>query len=77
MDLIFSGHTHGGQFRLPLIGGLIAPSDSGGFFPEYDGGLYTMGDSCMIVSRGLGNSILPFRINNRAEIVIAELQSLK
>ena len=77
MDLIFSGHTHGGQFRLPGIGGLIAPSDSGGFFPEYDGGQYFLGDSCMIVSRGLGNSILPFRINNRAEIVIAELQSLK
>lgn len=70
-DLVFSGHAHGGQFRLPFIGGLVAPNQ--GFFPEYDAGLYTEDSTNMIVSRGLGNSLFPFRVNNRPEIVIVEL----
>ncbi len=73
IDLAFTGHAHGGQIRLPLIGGLVAPNQ--GLFPEYDGGLYEKDGSCMIVSRGIGNSILPLRINNRPEIVVAELHS--
>lgn len=72
MDLVFSGHAHGGQFRLPFVGGVVAPNQ--GLFPDYDGGLYSDGRTNMIVSRGLGNSIIPFRINNRPEIVVAELQ---
>ena len=71
VDLVLSGHAHGGQFRLPLIGGLVAPNQ--GFFPRYDAGLYTNGGTNMIVSRGLGNSIIPFRFNNRPEIVLVEL----
>lgn len=71
VDLVFSGHAHGGQFRIPLIGGLIAPDQ--GFFPKYDSGLYTSGNTNMIVSRGIGNSIIPLRFNNRPEIIIAEL----
>ena len=50
MDLVLSGHAHGGQFRLPLIGGLIAPNQ--GLFPRYDAGLYSENDTSMIVSRG-------------------------
>lgn len=73
VDLVFSGHAHGGQFRLPFIGGIVAPNQ--GFFPEYDAGQFTEGNTVMIVSRGVGNSILPFRINNRPEIVLVELQS--
>ena len=73
MDLVLSGHVHGGQFRLPLIGGLVAPNQ--GLFPKYDAGLYSEGDTNMIVSRGLGNSILPFRFNNRPEVVLIELKS--
>ncbi|MGO5080754.1 metallophosphoesterase [Oscillospiraceae bacterium LCP25S3_E4] len=71
VDLVFSGHAHGGQFRLPFIGGLVAPNQ--GLFPQYDAGIYTKGDTNMIVSRGLGNSIIPIRFNNRPEIVLLEL----
>ena len=72
VDLILSGHAHGGQFRLPFVGGLVAPNQ--GFFPEYDGGLHTKKNTNMLVSRGVGNSILPFRINNRPEVILIELQ---
>ncbi len=71
MDLVFSGHAHGGQFRLPFIGGLVAPNQ--GFFPEYDAGLFSEGSTTMIVSRGVGNSIIPIRVNNRPEIIVATL----
>ena len=70
-DLVFSGHAHGGQFRIPFAGGILAPGQ--GLFPKYVSGLYSEGDTSMIVSRGLGNSIFPFRINNNPEIIIAKL----
>ncbi len=73
IDLVLTGHAHGGQFRLPLIGPIFAPQQ--GFFPEYSQGTYTEDDTTMIVSRGLGNSIFPFRINNRPEIVAVTLKS--
>ena len=72
MDLVFSGHSHGGQFRLPFVGGLVAPNQ--GFFPEYDAGQFTENATTMIVSRGVGNSIIPLRFNNRPEIVLGELK---
>ena len=72
VDLIFSGHAHGGQFRLPLIGGLIAPNQ--GFFPKYDAGIFSDHNTHMVVSRGLGNSIILFRFNNRPEIILVELK---
>ena len=75
MDLVFSGHAHGGQFRLPFIGGLIAPNQ--GFFPKYDAGLFSEGSTNMIVSRGVGNSIIPIRFNNRPEIVLVTLRNMK
>ena len=67
MDLSFTGHAHGGQFRIPFIGGLVVPDQ--GFFPKYTSGSYKKGDSTMIVNRGLGNSIIPIRIFNRPEII--------
>ena len=70
IDLVFSGHAHGGQFRIPVLGGVIAPDQ--GLFPEYDGGLYEKKGTAMLVSRGIGNSIIPLRINNRPEIILAE-----
>lgn len=71
VDLVLTGHAHGGQFRLPFIGGLYAPNQW--FFPEYDSGLYTEDNTNMIVSRGLGNSLFPFRIGNRPQIILVEL----
>ena len=71
MDLVFSGHAHGGQFHLPFIGGLVAPNQ--GLFPKYDAGLFSEGSTTMIVSRGVGNSIIPIRFNNRPEIIVATL----
>lgn len=71
VDLVFSGHAHGGQVRLPFVGGLAAPNQ--GLFPKYDAGIYSEGSTRMIVSRGVGNSIIPVRINNRPEIIVAEL----
>ena len=70
-DLIFSGHAHGGQFRFPFIGGLLAPDQ--GFFPKYDSGLYRLGKTTMIVSRGLGNSLFPFRLFNGPELIVVKL----
>ena len=72
VDLVFSGHAHGGQFRLPILGGLVAPNQ--GFFPEYDTGLFEQNGTAMLVSRGVGNSIIPIRFNNRPEIVVAILE---
>lgn len=73
VDLVFTGHAHGGQFRLPFVGGIAAPGQ--GLFPKYDDGLYTEAGTSMLVSRGLGNSLFPFRVNNRPEILVAELWS--
>lgn len=71
VDLVLSGHAHGGQFRLPFVGGLVAPNQ--GLFPKYDAGMYANADTIMIVSRGIGNSIIPFRFNNRPEVLLIEL----
>ena len=70
-DLVLSGHVHGGQFRIPGVGGLLAPNH--GFFPKYSAGPYQEGNTTMIVSRGLGNSVIPIRIFNRPQIIIVKL----
>ncbi len=72
-DLVLTGHAHGGQFRLPFIGGVYVPNQ--GLFPKYDAGLFSEGQTHMIVSRGLGNSAFPFRLNNRPEIVAVTLKT--
>lgn len=70
-DLVLSGHAHGGQVRLPGAGGLYAPGQ--GFLPEYTSGLYQIGETSLVVSRGLGNSLFPLRVNNRPEVVLVKL----
>lgn len=72
IHLAFTGHAHGGQIRLPFVGGIFAPNQ--GFFPEYTSGLYQEGNTAMVVSRGLGNSVFPFRIFNRPELVLVQLK---
>ena len=73
IDLVFSGHAHGGQINIPFKGGLVAPGQ--GWFPEYYKGVYEKDNTQMVVNRGLGNSAFPFRINNKPEIIIAELKA--
>lgn len=48
IDLVLSGHTHGGQFRLPVFGGIVAPNQ--GFFPKYLDGVYEKKQTKMVVS---------------------------
>lgn len=73
IDLVLSGHLHGGQVIIPGIGGLYSQLE--GFFPQYDYGQYKIGDSDMIITRGLGSNpkILP-RFNNPPEIVVVDVQ---
>ncbi|MGP6146084.1 metallophosphoesterase [Jeotgalibaca sp. A122] len=73
IDLVLSGHAHGGQIRLPILGALFAPGQ--GFFPEYSLGTYTEKNTTMVVNRGLGNSGIPFRFMNRPEVIIISLES--
>ena len=66
--LVFSGHAHGGQVRLPLVGPLFAPDE--GALPDYTAGMYQAGDTQVVVSRGLGNGT-PFpRLWNPPELVV-------
>jgi len=74
-DVTFSGHAHGGQIRLPLIGPLYAPGQ--GLFPKYTTGIYTSEadhSKKLVVSRGIGNSVFPFRINNKPHLLIITLE---
>lgn len=73
MDLALSGHTHGGQFRIPLIGAVYCPDQ--GFFAKYQSGVYTEGDTTMYLSRGLGSSTIPFRAFCRGELVFITLKA--
>lgn len=71
-DIVFSGHAHGGQWRLPFFKGVIAPDQ--GIHPQYSEGAYMEKKTTMYVSRGLGNSIFPFRFFNNPELVVVILK---
>lgn len=58
-DFIFSGHTHGGQVRMPIVGGLLAPGE--GVLPDFDKGAFLYKNSTIYVDSGLGNTFLPLR----------------
>ena len=72
-DLVLSGHAHGGQVRLPGIGGLFAPGQ--GILPRLTSGVYERGETRLVVSRGLGNSSFPLRVFNPPEIVTVTLRA--
>jgi predicted MPP superfamily phosphohydrolase len=72
IDITFAGHAHGGQIRLPFIGGLFAPQQ--GLFPRYTSGMVKEGAASMVVSRGLGNSLFPLRVFNLPELVVVTLK---
>ena len=71
-DLVMCGHIHGGQMRIPFVGGVASPSRT--LFPTYDAGVFSNRNTDMVVSRGLGNSSFPLRINNPPELVLIVLQ---
>lgn len=71
VDLVLSGHTHAGQICLPFYGGVYAPGQ--GFFPKYLTGKHEKDGTTMIISRGLGNSSIPFRIFNQPELVVINI----
>ena len=73
VDLVFTGHAHGGQVRLPFTDGLFAPGQ--GWLPNQTSGLHEADNTKMIVSRGLGNSIVQQRLFNLPEIVVVDLKS--
>lgn len=72
-DLVLSGHAHGGQVRLPGIGGLFAPGQ--GILPRLTSGVHARGETRLVVSRGLGNSAFPLRVFNPPEIVTVTLRA--
>lgn len=74
-DLILSGHTHGGQVRLPLIGPIIAPGQ--GLFPKFDKGIIKLGNATLYIDSGLGNRLLPIRLFNRVQISNILVESSK
>ncbi|MBE6737456.1 MAG: metallophosphoesterase [Ruminococcaceae bacterium] len=73
IDLCLTGHTHGGQIKLPFIGGLFAPNQ--GFLPKYDSGFFKEKDTTLFISRGVGNSQFPVRFLNPPEIPIFVLNA--
>lgn len=75
IDLVLSGHTHGGAIRIPFFGAVFSPDE--GLFPRYSKGLYKENGSCLVVSAGLGNTVLPIRINNFPEIVVIDVENSK
>ncbi len=74
VDLVFTGHAHGGQIRLPFTDGLFAPGQ--GILPKYTSGIRKKENTTMVINRGLGNSVFPFRIFNRPELVLVTIENV-
>ena len=72
-DITLAGHMHGGMVRIPFVGGLFSPEKE--YFPKYASGMFTEGNSSMIVNRGLGNRVFGLRFWNCPEITVITLKS--
>ena len=73
-DLVLSGHIHGGIIKIPIIDvGVLSPEKK--FFPKYDSGEFKVGDTTMIVNRGIGTSSIKLRVFNNPEISVITLKS--
>jgi len=73
VDLVLSGHAHGGMIRLPFTDGLVGPSHE--LFPTYTSGVYSECNTNMVVTRGLGNHLGWTRFLNNPEVVVVELRA--
>lgn len=72
IDLILSGHTHGGQIRVPFIGALVAPGQ--GYFPKLDKGIYQWEkEKYLYIDSGLGTTWMPIRFLNQSQITFITL----
>lgn len=74
VDLVLSGHAHGGLVRLPIFGGIFTHGNDTA--AKRVAGTFTEGNTTMVVSRGVGNNSVIPRFNNNPEIVIVELKSI-
>ncbi len=72
-DLVLSGHGHGGVIRLPVVGGLIDTDHT--LNAHYEDGLYTRGETQMVVSRGLGNNPHTLRLFNLPQVLTVVLEA--
>ena len=72
VDLVLSGHAHGGMVRLPFTDGLIGPQYE--LLPTYTSGIYTENNTTMVVSRGLGNHLGWTRFLNNPQVIVVELR---
>ncbi len=74
-DLVLAGHVHGGMVRIPGWKGIVSPAVR--LFPKYDGGLFRIGKSTMLLSRGLGMHTIPIRLFNPGEVLVVDFESEK
>ena len=73
-NLVLSGHTHGGQVRLPFFGAIFVPGQ--GFFAKYDKGLFDINSKTKLyIDSGLGNTFLPIRFLNRSQVSLIKIYS--
>ncbi|WP_163581222.1 metallophosphoesterase [Gracilibacillus saliphilus] len=75
IDLVLSGHTHGGQIRLPIIGAVVAPGQ--GFFPKYDQGLFDLNKRQQLyIDSGLGTSVIDVRMFNQSQMTLITVKGV-
>ena len=71
VDIVFSGHYHGGMIRIPFVGGLVAPYV--GLFPHYTEGMFPGEKATCVLSTGLGTGMDLPRINNLPQLIVIDL----